>query len=1305
MMSIYRFLLVLLILFSNSGTVYSQSSLDDELQEYLLKESNFKDFRQNTQNQGLNEDVIAPNQETANTSNIRKNIDKTKKAKIDLNEYQKPYQKSVNSLLKKYFNSLTGEMLDIYGESEFSQSQDNDLLFFNTAGRDYELAPGDVVQVIITGLSASNETYQIENDGTITLEKTHPINVNGLNIDQVSNLILDKILLDDASANVFVRLSTARLITVQISGNVKSPRTIAVPAYTPLSRVLAYSGGVSDSGSLRKIYLTQVGEQTVSVDFYEFLQNPLPTNDPLIKKGARIFVPNKGPTIAASGFLGKPGIYELPKEKTNMKVEKLLELMGASFIPPGADLKISYYNSNGKAISRLASKFDKIYEGEALILDFIETRELNSSTVFGAVLNKYSISPDNPLSIKEVLKNGAVLTQNVYKPFALIIGKDVKAINLNVALEDDNISLPIGSDLRVFTKEEYLDFVASDPNLSLDPVASKIIKSNVMEIYLDNVRIAYVPVNQKQKRISIREALIAGLVLNEDGNLLNNNIFTPFSLIFDKKNQAINLDEVLANDIITLPAGSDLRLFTREKYLELVRQDPNESSDPIVSKLTFSNVAEIYLNGKRIAYVAPSILGSSRANDLFNSISDFYNLKPNTFTDIVLLQNNNDIEAFTLQSMVDDKHKVPLSKGDRLFFFENKFFDDLLKNITANLYPQNENIAESYNIDGATSPETLLLTQQIQNEEASYLDALRYSSNILQQANLVNIYLDGKLFSFLPYVNEINSSEILLKVQNRMPELMSEFVITQGVNSDAIPEIKNLNDPFEIKEGEQINFITKNAYRSIIKNYETDLKTNLLSSVRSSNAVKVYYNGSLALLLSPHYSPSQLKLFDQYYKKNDFYKLYIGLNTKNTDVGDWNLLTFSSEAFFSEANNLKLGPSNVVNLFSKDFIRNEFLENETNIKGVSFNIDAPLVPKANDDALSIGDKLNGDVVIDDEFKNNQNVLAETHTKTMKNSLRTISGSVRYPGSYPVADEVYLSDFISTAGLIKNTSKSNVFLIEAIKKEGRLVRGTPKIFKLDDLKSDKITLTGHYYLNVPLAINDAITGVIELNGEVLIPGNYSFTRSETVQDIIKRAGGLSDVAFPLGAVLQRESVKKLEKETNNILADQLEASILNLAQSSLEGAGDQVKVVLGYAQQLRNQPTVGRMALNIMEDNSSSPVFLEDGDKLTIPKRPSHVTVVGSVQRSTVATYVNGQNFYDYLQMAGGVTKIADIRKAYLLLPNGESRKLSKTTVIPVGSVIIVPPKLDRLSILGATDIVSRVLGNISDSILSIQNVD
>jgi len=147
------------------------------------------------------------------------------------------------------------------------------------------------------------------------------------------------------------------------------------------------------------------------------------------------------------------------------------------------------------------------------------------------------------------------------------------------------------------------------------------------------------------------------------------------------------------------------------------------------------------------------------------------------------------------------------------------------------------------------------------------------------------------------------------------------------------------------------------------------------------------------------------------------------------------------------------------------------------------------------------------------------------------------------------------------------------------------------------------------------------------------------------------------------------------------------------------------VVLGYATQLRNQPTVGRMALNILDDNLSNPIFLEDGDILNIPKRPSHVSVVGSVQRPTLATYVPGQHYTDYLQSAGGLTKVADIRKAYLLLPNGQSRQLNKSTLIPVGSTIIIPPKLDRLSILGGTDIISKVLNNISNSILSIQNVD
>ena len=184
-------------------------------------------------------------------------------------------------------------------------------------------------------------------------------------------------------------------------------------------------------------------------------------------------------------------------------------------------------------------------------------------------MKDFEIKTNTPLSIKEVLKDGAVLSLDAYTPFALINGKEIQAINLDEALEDDGITLPVGSDLRLFTKEEYLGLVASDPSKSIDPLVSRLAESNIAEIYLDGERIAYVPLSQKQKSFSIKEVLSGGSILNDGGYLINNNIFTSFALIDGKYLQAINLDAALEDDGITLPVGSDLRLFTKEEYLSI----------------------------------------------------------------------------------------------------------------------------------------------------------------------------------------------------------------------------------------------------------------------------------------------------------------------------------------------------------------------------------------------------------------------------------------------------------------------------------------------------------------------------------------------------------------------------------------------------------------------------------------------------------------------------------------------------------------------------------------------------------------
>ena len=797
-------------------------------------------------------------------------------------------------MLMRYFYALIGEDLNIYGSNEFNQPQDDSLLFFNTIGKNYQLAPGDTIQITITGLSPSNENYQVMNDGTITLENVYPLNINNLNLNQVSKLVLDKISLDDASAEVFVRLNNARLVTVQISGNVKSPRTIAVPAYTPLSRVIAYSGGISESGSLRNISLSQIGEATETVDFYNFLQNPSPKTDPLIKNGARIFVPFKGPTVAVVGLVNNPGIYELPKNKPEISIRNLLNITGTSFLPSGAELKVSYFDSNGQIATRLAVKNESLKQGEALEVGFIETRDLNISKVSGAVLKDFEIKTNTPISIREVLKNGAVLSLNIYTSFALIVGKEVQAINLDEALGDESITLPVGSDLRLFTKEEYLGLVASDPSKSLDPLASKFIDSNVTEIYLGGLRVAYVPLSRKQKLYSIKEVLRGGTILNEDGYLINNNIYTSFALIIGKEVQAINLDEALEDDSITLPVGSDLRLFTKEQYLALVASDPNKSLDPLISKFVESNIAELYLDGVRIAYIPVN-----QDKELYEHVKNFYTPSAKTMYDLALLDNKNGVEAFDLKLAMQKRnnpnhHHQKLTKGDRLFVFEDKFFSELIREQEDGVF---YNVTDTGQLDENVNLEIAKLRQELNNNKLNYMQDIEYSRKLLRKSNIIKISLDGELFTILPFSEGLTSSHVLDKLKGRLPTIQNEFVMVQNTDKNSTVKTKNLNYEFKIKQNDSINLISQDIYRKIMNSYDFTGSSALMNDVRESDAVKVYYDGKLNLLLSPNLAFSKQKIFDRITNSNDFYKLYIGLDTNKIIMDGFYVLTMPLHFF------------------------------------------------------------------------------------------------------------------------------------------------------------------------------------------------------------------------------------------------------------------------------------------------------------------------------------------------------------------------------------------------------------------------
>ena len=1070
------------------------------------------------------------------------------------------------SVIAKYFEILTGQQLAVYGASEFSQQQDSSLLFFNTMGRDYRLAPGDVLKITLRGFQELDTTVKIGRDGNLTLANLAPFNVTGFSISEVENRLLTILKLDDASASVFLSIDTSRLITVQVSGAVDAPRTLAVPAYTPLSRALAYAGGISDTGSLRNIILRNSDGAVTKVDFYDFLQSPMGANDPLVTDSSRIFIGDKGPTVAVTGFVARPGIYELEQNTAEIRVLNLLNLAGTTLIPPGAEIEALYFDEDGKSASRKLRLEDTITAGEAVRVRFIETRNTQTVTIRGAVLDEYSLATNEPISVFEVLRGGAVLNQSAVLNFALIVG-------------------------------------GGEPS------------------------------------------------------------------------RAINLQKVLTGQDTTLPIGSVLYVFDQKDYQTLVAADPNSTKDPLVAELNRTASAELYVNGSRVAYLAPV-----EGEPISEVIQPFYTPTPRTHLAFALLEHasggDTAVTAVSLREILSPQNKDILGPGDRLFIFERAFFQSLL---------------------GSMATSEVNLTNSLDNEVA-------FAASILRHAEYTEVRIDGTIFSLIPHSTNLNL-DTLVDILGGLPrEVISDLILITDQNRKSDPILAGIHTTpkASVYSGSIIDLFSASFYQRLINEALLSGEVNVSKEILAAKPVRVYLDGNLKEILPSGSNAIMTPTLSKLISSSTIYPLYASLTTYDDLQNTWDIEGRKlTEIITGE---IDLSANARLDLYSLDWVRNYlFVTEETQVDNTASD-PRLLIANLDLESKALNDSLSNQV---------ETVPVTTFTpkggvenlNAVIGSAKAISGAVQFPGRYPLSGQLRLSDLLYVAGgTLEGADLARIEITQFWNDNGVLEIFERKTIDLTRTDANTVIISGTFAVLVPFLTNNAFSGVITVTGEVERPGEYIFARDETLHDVLRRAGGLTDVAYPLGAVFQRVGIKSQQKAANIILAEQVEQSILHIAQSGVEASSDQLNVVVALAQQLRAQEASGRMSINILQQDPSVPVFLEEGDLLTVPKRPSHVSVIGAVQRDTMAMYAPDKQAQAYFRDAGGLQRVADTKNVYILLPNGQSQPLVAQAIIAPGSIIVVPPNLDRLSLLGLTELVSRVLGNIASSLLAINIV-
>jgi polysaccharide biosynthesis/export protein len=237
------------------------------------------------------------------------------------------------------------------------------------------------------------------------------------------------------------------------------------------------------------------------------------------------------------------------------------------------------------------------------------------------------------------------------------------------------------------------------------------------------------------------------------------------------------------------------------------------------------------------------------------------------------------------------------------------------------------------------------------------------------------------------------------------------------------------------------------------------------------------------------------------------------------------------------------------------------------------------------------------------------------------------------------------------------------------------------------------------------------------GEVRFPGMYTIKHGETLRSVMVRAGGLTEYAFPEGALFTRETLRMLEQDQLDRLTARMQSDIaataLMAARANQTGATSTYNVGQSLLAQLQTTRAIDRLVIDLKasmnaKPGSSDDIILRNGDQLIVPKQRQDVMVLGEVQSPSSHLFQPDLSRDDYIAQSGGVTSLADKSKIYVVRADGsvaphERRWLfsSSDADMHAGDAVVVPLDTERLPGLPTWQAVTQILYQLAIAVVAV----
>jgi protein involved in polysaccharide export with SLBB domain len=325
----------------------------------------------------------------------------------------------------------------------------------------YVLGVGDQVQVVMVGHENATYVVPVDRDGRIILLNLPPVVAAGRTMGEVRAELSSRIATQFLNTKSFISLGTIRQISVLVTGEVNIPGMRTLTGLNTALDALLLSGGVKKTGSLRGVYIVR-GSRRIPLDLYSIINRGTMTRVGALVEGDRVVVPPIGGTVAITGLVSRPGIYELPPGSSRMGARTLMELAGGMQIAGAKRLTKMELLADGRTRMMSLPSSGTVANGEVLFVDANRSSTAARVSLNGAVTVPGVHALGNTPTLSGLLRDPDDLTPSAYTLFAVIVRHDprtnfVKIIPFSVSSvfdRTDNLRLIDNDDVYVFSTTE-----------------------------------------------------------------------------------------------------------------------------------------------------------------------------------------------------------------------------------------------------------------------------------------------------------------------------------------------------------------------------------------------------------------------------------------------------------------------------------------------------------------------------------------------------------------------------------------------------------------------------------------------------------------------------------------------------------------------------------------------------------------------------------------------------------------------------------------------------------------------------------